>query len=114
MIEHHRARPDLADRIGDALAGDVGRRAVHGLEQSTEISRSGLMFADGAMPMVPQTAGPRSERMSPNRFEPTTTSNQSGCATNCARQDVDVVLVGADARDSCAAIAESARPSTAW
>src|SRR5512140_1155435 len=47
-------------------------------------SRSGLRFADGAMPMVPVHAGPRSERMSPNRLEPTTTSNQSGCRTKFA------------------------------
>ena len=36
MLEHQRPRPDLPDRIGDALAGDVRRRAVHRLEQSTE------------------------------------------------------------------------------
>src|SRR5262249_31987035 len=47
-------------------------------------SRSGFMLADGAMPMVPVHAGPRSERMSPKRFEPTTTSNQSGCCTKWA------------------------------
>src|ERR1700748_2986069 len=47
-------------------------------------SRSGLRLAEGAMPMVPVHAGPRSERMSPKRFEPTTTSNQSGCCTKCA------------------------------
>ena len=34
--------------------------------------------------MEPATAGPRSDRMSPNRLEPTTTSNQSGWATKCA------------------------------
>ncbi|OIQ63320.1 hypothetical protein GALL_551400 [mine drainage metagenome] len=45
---------------------------------------SGLMLPDGAMPMVPVQAGPRSLRMSPNRFEPTTTSNQSGCSTKFA------------------------------
>src|SRR5689334_23974289 len=32
-VEHQRARPDLADRIGDAFAGDIRCRAVHGLEQ---------------------------------------------------------------------------------
>ena len=37
-VEHQRARPDLADRIGDALAGDVGRRAVHRLEQRREVA----------------------------------------------------------------------------
>src|ERR1700752_3402287 len=47
-------------------------------------SRSGFRFAEGAMPMVPVQAGPRSGRMSPKRFEPTTTSNQSGCCTKCA------------------------------
>ena len=46
--------------------------------------RSGLMLADGAMPMVPQTAGPRSDRMSPKRLEPTTTSKRSGRSTKCA------------------------------
>ena len=46
--------------------------------------RSGLMFADGAMPIVPHTAGPRSERMSPKRLEPTTTSKICGRATKCA------------------------------
>src|SRR5882724_4442659 len=47
-------------------------------------SPGGLMLPDGAMPMVPVQAGPRSERISPNRFEPTTTSNQSGCSTKFA------------------------------
>src|SRR5207247_10010727 len=47
-------------------------------------SRSGLMLAEGAMPMVPAHAGPRSESMSPKRFEATTTSNQSGCCTKWA------------------------------
>src|SRR6476659_6975558 len=47
-------------------------------------ARSGFRFAEGAMPIVPVHAGPRSERMSPKRFEPTTTSNQSGCWTKCA------------------------------
>src|SRR5262245_6183536 len=47
-------------------------------------SRSGFRFADGAIPIVPVQAGPRSERMSPKRFERTTTSNQSGCCTKCA------------------------------
>jgi hypothetical protein len=72
-----------ADRVGDALPGDVGRRAVHRLEHRREIALR-IDVADGAMPMVPVQAGPRSERMSPNRFEPTTTSNQSGCSTKFA------------------------------
>ena len=35
-IQHHRAAPDLANRVGDSLASDVGRRAVHRLEQRRE------------------------------------------------------------------------------
>ena len=46
--------------------------------------RSGLMLPDGATPIEPVSAGPRSDRMSPNRLEPTTTSNQSGLRTKCA------------------------------
>src|SRR5205814_8714298 len=36
VIQHHGAGPDLADRVGDALAGDVGRAAVHRLEHGGE------------------------------------------------------------------------------
>src|ERR1039458_2486772 len=46
--------------------------------------RSGLMLPEGAMPMVPAQAGPRSERMSPKRFEATTTSKRSGLSTKWA------------------------------
>jgi hypothetical protein len=92
MVEHHRRRPDLADRIGDALAGDVRRRAVHRLEQRGELA-SGLMLPEGAMPMVPVQAGPRSDRMSPNRLEATTTSKRVRIQHEMRGQDVDVVLV---------------------
>ncbi len=56
--------------------------------------RSGLMLADGAMPIVPHTAGPRSERMSPKRLEPTTTSKSLRPRDEMRGQDVDVVRVG--------------------
>ena len=38
MFEHHRAAPDLADRIGDALAGDVRGAAVDRFEQAGELA----------------------------------------------------------------------------
>ena len=47
-------------------------------------SPSGLILPEGAMPIVPVQAGPRSERISPKRFEATTTSNLSGFNTKCA------------------------------
>src|SRR3990172_5826502 len=43
--------------------------------------RSGLMLREGAMPMVPAVAGPRSERMSPKRLEATITSKRWGLST---------------------------------
>src|ERR671918_201056 len=54
--------------------------------KSDGYTRSGLMLADGAIPMVPVAAGPRSERMSPKRFDPTTTSKRSGFITKCAQR----------------------------
>ena len=42
---------------------------------------SGLIFADGAIPIVPVVAGPRSDKISPKRFEPTTTLNLPGLST---------------------------------
>src|SRR5260370_51692 len=38
VVEHHGARPDLADGIGDALAGNVGRGAVNRLEHGRELA----------------------------------------------------------------------------
>jgi hypothetical protein len=49
-----------------------------------EIFFSGFIFADGAIPIVPVQAGPRSDKISPNKFEATTTSNHSGFKTNLA------------------------------
>lgn len=46
--------------------------------------RSGLILADGAMPIMPVQAGPESERISPNKLLATTTSNLSGGSTKCA------------------------------
>ena len=38
-VQHHRRRPGLPDRIGDAAAGDIGRRAMHRLEQARPLAR---------------------------------------------------------------------------
>src|SRR6056297_1607989 len=38
----------------------------------------GLIFAEGAIPILPAIAGPRSVRISPNRLLPTTTSKCCG------------------------------------
>src|SRR4051812_34865711 len=41
VLEHHRARPDLADGVRDALSGDVGRGPMHRLEHRGELALRG-------------------------------------------------------------------------
>ena len=43
-----------------------------------------IILALGAIPIVPVIAGPKSDKISPNKFDPTTTSNQSGLQTKWA------------------------------
>jgi len=50
------------------------------------------------MPMVPVTPGPRSERMSPNRLDPTTTSKALGPLDEVGAENVDVELIDPDVR----------------
>ena len=45
---------------------------------------SGFIFPDGAIPIVPVQAGPKSDKISPNKFDATITSNHSGVKTNLA------------------------------
>ena len=44
----------------------------------------GLILPEGAIPIVPVQAGPKSDKMSPKRLDATTTSNLSGLNTNLA------------------------------
>ena len=48
--------------------------------------RSGFKFADGAKPIVPVQAGPKSDKISPNKLEATTTSKRSGDITKRAHK----------------------------
>ena len=88
--------PDQIWPIGFAMPWPAMSGAEPCTGSNTEGNlRSGLMLPEGAMAIVPVQAGPRSERISPNRFEATTTSNQSGMPHEMRGQDVDVVLVPA-------------------
>ena len=49
-------------------------------------SFSGLIFPEGATPIVPVHAGPKSDKISPKRFDPTTTLNFSGFKTKWAHK----------------------------
>jgi hypothetical protein len=109
VLEHQRARPDLADRIRDALAGDVGRRAVHRLEQRRELAL-GIDVADGAMPIVP--AGRAEVRQDvAEEVRADDDVEALGCARSRARMSMWYWSVRR--RDSCSPFARSARPSTA-
>ena len=37
-VEHHRATPDLTNRIGDAFAGDIGRAAMNRLKKAGKLA----------------------------------------------------------------------------
>ena len=80
MIQQQTHRQDGRGRVGDALAGDVGRGAVDRLEHRGNVL-SGLMLPLAASPMPPVTAAARSVRMSPNRLSVTITSNRAGSVT---------------------------------
>src|SRR5207253_9945897 len=47
VLEHHRARPDLGDRVSDAPAGDVGGGAVYRLEHRRLLPPRGDVAAGG-------------------------------------------------------------------
>ena len=79
-----RLMPGVPSPLANRKPGDIDFWVVRENTEGEYSSVGGRMFPDGAMPMVPVQAGPRSERISPNRFEPTTTSNQSGCSTKFA------------------------------
>ena len=62
-------------------AGDVGRRAVHRLEQARALRRRS--DALGSIPSEPVSMAASSLRMSPNRFSVTITSKSAGRDTSC-------------------------------
>ena len=81
VAQHQRRRQEHRQRIGGARAGDVGRRAVHGLEQAR--ARRRPSDALGSIPIEPVSIAASSLRMSPNMFSVTITSKCRGAATSC-------------------------------
>ena len=81
VAQHHRGAEEHRQRVGDPLAGDVGRRAVDGLEDA---GRAVLAEADalGSMPIEPVSIAASSLRMSPNMFSVRITSKWRGDATS--------------------------------
>ena len=95
MVEHHRTRPDLADRVGYAAAGDVRRGTMNRLEHrwvlALGIDVAGRRDADRADDRRPQIGQNIAEQIRPDHhIEPIGMTHEMG------RQDIDVVLVGPD------------------
>src|SRR6185295_386881 len=96
-VEHQRTRPDLADRIRNALARDVGRGAMNRLEQRRilalriEVRRRGN--ADRA---AHRGAEIRQDVAEEVRADDDVEA--FGTLDEMRAQDVDVELVGADVR----------------
>src|SRR5271169_2619865 len=94
-LEHHRARPDLADRVRDVPAHDVGRRAVDRLEQrgvlSLRIQVRRRRDRNRARARGPEIREDVSEEVrADDDVEPVRVPDEM------RGQDVDVVLVGPD------------------
>src|SRR5262249_6430983 len=85
--KRHGEAQDRAERIGNALPGDVGRAAVHRIVARGQPAvlerpeRSG-----GSMPSEPTAIAAQSERMSPNMLSVTITSKCLGSRTSCMAQ----------------------------
>ena len=82
-FEHHRAAPNLADGVGDALACDVRGTAVHWLEQArafaVRVDVGAGCDADGASTGRAEVGQDVAERLLA-----TTTSKNAGRCTKCA------------------------------
>ena len=102
-----------ADRIGDALAGDVGRRAVHRLEQRREfalgVDVAGRRDADGAGAGRAEVGQDVAEQVGRDDHV-----EAVGMQHELGGEDVDVVLVPLARPDSSSPSRRRARPSTAW
>ena len=80
VLEHQARREHERARVRDALARDVRRGAVHRLEDRAVRRRCSRLARARARRRARRS---ESERMSPNRFVVTITSNVSGLITSC-------------------------------
>lgn len=97
-IEHHRPRPDRADRVGDVLSIDVGCGAVHGLEQR---GKAALRVEVGRR-REPQRAGARRPEVGDDVPEKVGSDHHVEALRlqhEARAQGVDVLLVPAHLRE---------------
>ena len=81
VVEHEGGGQDRRDGVGRALAGDVGAEPWTGSNIDGPV-RAGFRLPLDANPIPPDTAPPRSVRMSPKRLSVTTTSY---CCGDCTK-----------------------------
>jgi hypothetical protein len=81
IAQQHRGAQDRRVGIGDAAAGDIGRRAVDRLEQPA--ARLGAQRGRGQHAERPASIEASSVRMSPNMFSVTITSKSRGLRIRC-------------------------------
>ena len=97
VAQHHRGREEHRQRVGGAGARDVGRRAVHGLEQAGTVGRRARR--SGSIPIEPVSIAASSLRMSPNMFSVTITSKCRGAGDELHRGVVDQHVLELDVRE---------------
>ena len=95
MLEHHRTRPDLADRVGDAAAGNVGCRAMHRLEHRG-VFACGVDVARGCYADRADHGGAEIGQDVAKQVRADHDIEPIGVADEMRGQDIDVVLVGPD------------------
>lgn len=95
MLQQHLPRPDHTDGVRDALPGDIGRAAVHRLEQTGElplrVDVPRRRDADRA-----RAGGSQIRQDIPEQVAPHDDVEDLRALDEMRRQDVDVVLVDGD------------------
>ena len=109
MANHHGARPDLADRIGDALARDVRGRTMDRLEHrgilALRVDVARRRHADRAGERRAEVGEDVAEQVgADHHVEPVRVAHEM------RRQDVDVILVRLDVRVLLAHLGEALVP----
>ena len=85
-VQHQRAGPDHRDRVGDVAGRRCPAPSRAPARTATESGARGSGWRTAPGRSCRCVAGPRSDRMSPNRLLATTTSKRCGCSTKRAHR----------------------------
>ena len=93
--QHHRGGPDLADGIGDAFSGDVWSGTVDGLEHGGILFRR-IQIRGGSDPDRSHYRGAQIGKDVAEQVRSHDHVKRFGTAHKMGRENVDVILIGAD------------------